>query len=84
MDPNTITNMIAVFDDAVLNARLDYRIDLATDKVCYIITCHWKPQTRNCPNGVFGKTEFRRYSDAAIIWGGLPNVAKAYAKEVAA
>ena len=37
-----ITGMIAVHDDAALNARLDYSINIATNKVTYTITCWWK------------------------------------------
>lgn len=64
-----ITGMIAVFDNAVLNARFDYEINLETNKVAYFISCHWKN------THAYGKCPFKKYEDAAILWSGLPNAA---------
>ena len=61
-----ITGMIAVYDDAVLNARLDYSLDTSNNRVTYTITCHWK--RRN----VIGKCPFRNYADASVYFDGLP------------
>lgn len=63
---NQITGMIAVYDDAVLNARLDYSLDTSNNRVTYTITCHWK--RRN----VIGKCPFRNYADASVYFDGLP------------
>ena len=78
MNRKNITGMIAVFDNAVLNARLDYAIDLKTNKVMYYITCNWK--LRN----VCGKCPFRNYKDAKVYFSGLPNAAELEAKANAA
>lgn len=69
-DRNQITGMIAVFDNAALNARFDYEIDLAKNKVAYTVTCHWKP------NGVFGKCQFRKFAEAKMLFDGLPGIAE--------
>ena len=80
-----ITGMIAEFDNAALNARLDYEIDLATNKVLYTVTCHWKPLVRpKAPNGVYGKCPFQNYADARLLFDGLPAVAKNELKQTAA
>ena len=73
-----ITGMIAVFDNAALNARLDYEIDLATNKVTYCVTCLWKS------NGVYGKCPFKDYADARLLFDGLPAVAEKELNETAA
>lgn len=67
---NQITGMIAVHDDAALNARLDYAIDVATNNVTYTITCHWKLRK------VYGKCPFADYTDARMLFDGLPTVAQ--------
>ena len=72
-----IAGMIAVHDDAVLNARLDYAIDVATNKVTYTITCHWKRRH------VYGKCPFRNFGDARLIFDGLPAVAQQELKATA-
>ena len=79
-----ITGMIAVFDDATLNARLDYEIDLATNKVTYFVACHWKPLVRpKAPSGVYGRCPFRNYADARLLFDGLPAVAEQELKATA-
>ena len=65
-----ITGMIAVFDDAALNARLDYEVDTFNNKVTYTITCYWKHQR------VYGKCPFTNYADAQLYFDGLPAVAE--------
>lgn len=65
-----ITGMIAVHDDAVLNARLDYSIDTSDNKVTYTITCWWK--RRN----IVGKCPFGNFADASVFFDGLPAVSK--------
>ena len=80
-----ITGMIAVFDNAALNARLDYEIDLATNKVTYYVTCCWKPLVRpKAPSGVYGKCPFKKYTDAKMLFDGLPAVAEKELNEAAA
>jgi hypothetical protein len=74
---NQITGMIAVHDDAILNARLDYAIDVATNKVTYTITCYWK--RRN----IRGVCPFRNFSDASVYFDGLPAVSKQELKATA-
>ena len=73
-----ITGMIAVHDDAMLNARLDYSIDVATNKVTYTITCWWKRRR------VFGRCPFQDYTDARLIFDGLPAVVKLEAIDASA
>lgn len=70
-----ITGMVAVFNNAALNARLNYEIDLNTNKVKYYVICHWKP-SRTRPNGVYGECPFRNYADARLLFDGLPAVAE--------
>lgn len=74
---NQITGMIAVHDDAVLNARLDYSVDVATNKVTYTITCQWKRRH------VYGKCPFANYADAQLYFDGLPAVAEQELKATA-
>ena len=72
-----ITGMIAVYDDAVLNATLHYSIDTKTNKVTYTITCYWK--RRN----IRGVCPFRNFSDASVYFDGLPAVSKQELKATA-
>lgn len=74
---NQITGMIAVYDDTVLNARLDYAIDTSTNRVTYTIACHWK--RRN----IFGKCPFDDYADARMFFDSLPTVAEQELKATA-
>lgn len=74
---NQITGMIAVYDDAILNARLDYAIYVDTNNVTYTITCYWK--RRN----IVGKCPFRNFSDASVYFDGLPAVSKQELKATA-
>lgn len=67
---NQITGMIAVHDDAALNARLDYSIDTSTDKVTYTITCQWKQRS------IYRTVPFRNYRDASDIFDGLVAVSR--------
>ena len=72
-----ITGMIAVFDNAALNARLDYEIDLARNKVVYLMSYYWKARR------IYGKSSFDDYKDAKVIWEGLPAVAEQELKQTA-
>jgi hypothetical protein len=77
IEQTKITGMIAVFDNAALNARLDYSLDTSSNEVIYTISCHWK-----CRN-VYGKCPFRNYADASLYFDGLPAVAKQELKTTA-
>lgn len=77
MNSKEITGMIAVFDNAALNARFVYTIDLTTNKVTYVIACFWKLPTPNNPNGVVGKCPFADYGEAAMFFDGLKPIAEA-------
>ena len=61
-----ITGMISVYDDAVLNARLDYSLNTSNNRVTYTITCYWKRRH------IVGKCPFRNYADASVYFDGLP------------
>jgi len=79
-----ITNTISVFDNAVLNARFEYEIDLVKNRVSYAIACYWKVKTRNSPNGIFGKCPFGKFADASLFFDGIMKYAETEANREAA